>query len=119
MPADNIDRAIKEPGEMPLIIVEGFFDAMKLHQQGCRKVVAVMGSTLSGAQEELIRKHTDHNSQVIVMLDEDEAGRAGREDIAVRLARFVFVKIHAFEKEGGQPESLTAEQVQELAGGMS
>ena len=54
---------------------------------------------------------------IIVMLDEDEAGRAGRENIAVRLAKFVFVKVHSFEKEGEQPENLTEEQLQELAGG--
>jgi DNA primase len=107
----NIDRAIKEPAEKPLIIVEGFFDCMKLHQHGCRKVVALMGSTMSAAQEELIRKYTNTKSQVMVMLDEDEAGRAGREDIAVRLARFVFVKIHVFDQEGRQPEHLTAEEV--------
>ena len=53
--------------------------------------------------------HTKSDSQVIVMLDEDETGRAGREDIAVRLSKFVFVKIHAFEKEGMQPEQLSAE----------
>lgn len=115
----NIDRAVKEPKEHPLLIVEGFFDVMKLHQHGYRKVIALMGSTMSAAQEELIRKHTDRNSQVIVMLDEDEAGRAGREDVAVRLAKFVFVKVHAFEKEGEQPENLTAEQVQEIIGGAS
>ena len=85
----NLDRAIKEPADKPLVIVEGFFDCMKLHQHGCRKVVALMGSTMSAAQEELIRKHTDGNSHVIVMLDEDEAGQAGREDIAARLAKFV------------------------------
>ena len=113
----NIDRAVKEPAEMPLVIVEGFFDCMKLHQHGCRKVVALMGSTMSAAQEELIRKHTDSKSQVIVMLDEDEAGQAGRDDIAVRLAKFVFVKVHTFEKPGAQPDNLTAEEVQQLFGG--
>ena len=115
----NIDRAMKEPADMPLVIVEGFFDCMKLHQNGCRRVVALMGSTMSAAQEELIRKHTDAWSQVIVMLDEDEAGRAGREDIAVRLARFVFVKVHVFDKEGRQPDHLTADEVQQLIGGAS
>jgi DNA primase len=110
----NIDRAVKEPSDQPLVIVEGFFDCMKLHQHGCRRVVALMGSTMSAAQEELIRKHTDSKSQVIVMLDEDEAGQAGREDIAVRLAKFVFVKIHAFEKPDTQPDNLTAEEVSAL-----
>jgi len=113
----NIDRAIKEPG--PLVIVEGFFGCMKLHQFGCRKVVALMGSTMSAAQEELIRRHTDRTSQVIVMLDEDEAGRMGCEDIAVRLAKFVFVTVHAFDKEGQQPENMTAEEVKQLLGGVS
>jgi DNA primase len=111
----NVDRAGKEPG--PLVIVEGFFGCMKLHQCGCRRVAALMGSTMSAAQEELIKRHTDRHSQVIVMLDEDEAGRAGREDIAVRLAKFVFVKIHTFDQDGQQPESLSAEEVQQLLGG--
>jgi DNA primase len=115
----NIDQAIKEPSDKPLVIVEGFFDCMKLHQYGCRKVVALMGSTMSAAQEGLIKKHTDSKSQVIVMLDEDEAGQAGREDIAVCLAKFAFVKIHAFEKPDTQPDNLTAEEVQQLFGGAS
>jgi len=113
----NLDRAVKEPPEKPLIVVEGFFGAMTLHQHGCRKVVALMGSTMSNAQEELIRKYTNAQSQVIVMLDEDDAGRAGREDIAVRLARFMFVKVHAFAEEGRQPETLNAEEVAHICGG--
>jgi DNA primase len=108
----NFDRAIKETG--PLVIVEGFFGCMKLRQLGCRKVAAIMGSTLSAAQEELIRTHTDRNSQVIVMLDEDEAGRAGREDMAGRLAKFVFVKVYTFDKDGQQPDDLSAEEVSTL-----
>ena len=111
----NIDRAIKEPG--PLVIVEGFFDCMKLHQHGWRRVVALMGSTLSAAQEELIKRHTDRNSQVIVILDEDEAGKAGREDIAVRLAKFCFVKTHVFGEADSQPDQLSAEDMAEILGG--
>jgi DNA primase len=110
----NIDRAIKEPADKPLIIVEGFFGCMKLHQSGYRKVVALMGSTMSAAQEELIKRHTDRNSQVIVMLDEDEAGKAGREDIAVRLAKFCFVKTHVFDQPDAQPDQLSTEDVAAL-----
>ena len=108
----NLDRAGKQPG--PLVIVEGFFGAMKLWQCGVKRVVALMGSTLSHAQAELIRKHTDSRSQVIVMLDEDEAGRAGREDIVSRLAPWLFVKAHIFEQAGQQPEHLTTEEVAAL-----
>ena len=73
-----------------------------------------MGSTMSAAHEELIRKHTDRNSQVIVILDEDEAGKAGREDIAVRLAKFCFVKTHVFDQPDAQPDQLSAEDVATL-----
>lgn len=107
----NLDRVLKEPKDKPLVIVEGFFGCMKLHQFGCRKVVGLMGSTMSQAQEELLREQTDRHSQVIVILDEDEAGRAGREDIAPRLAKFVFVKVHVFATEGQQPDTLDAEEV--------
>jgi DNA primase len=72
---------------------------------------------MSSAQEELIRKCTDRNSRVIVMLDEDEAGRAGREDIVVRLSRFAFVKVHVFAEDGKQPENLSAKEVGEITGG--
>ncbi len=107
----NLDRAAKEPSDKPLVIVEGFFGAMKLYQHGCRKVVALMGSSLSAAQEGLIRKHTVQSSRVVLMLDEDEPGRLGREDIAVRVATFLFVRIHSFDREGAQPENLTPEQI--------
>ena len=114
----NLDRAIKQPAEMSLIIVEGFFDAMKLHQHGCYKVVALMGSTMSSAQEELIRQHTTNQSHVIVMLDENEAGKAGREDIACRLSKFCFVRVHQFDRPDMEPEHLTAEEVRQFMEGV-
>ncbi len=110
----NLDRAIKEPPDTLLIIVEGFFDCMKLHQHGFRKVVALMGSTMSAAQSELLRRHTNADSRVLVMLDEDEAGRAGRDDIAARLAKFCFVKVHVFDEPNTQPDELVAENLQEI-----
>jgi DNA primase len=113
----NIDRAVKEPADTLLVIVEGFFDAMKLHQYGCKKVVALMGSTLSAAQEELIRENTTIQSQVIVMLDENEPGKAGREDIACRLSNFCFVRVHQFDSPDKEPEHLTEEEVHQLIGG--
>jgi DNA primase len=90
-----------------------------LHQRGYRNVVALMGSSMSPAQEGLIRKHTDSSSRVIAMLDEDEAGQAAREDIAGRLATFCFAKVHRFEEPGRQPEPLSIEEVQDLIGGAS
>ncbi len=113
----NLDRAIKEPADKPLLIVEGFFDAMKIHDHGYRKVVAIMGATLSGTQEELIRQHTTSASHVIVMLDENEAGKAGREDIAGRLAKFCYVRVHQFPRPDMEPEHLTDEEVADIVEG--
>ena len=48
------------------------------------------------------------------LLDEDEAGRFGREDIAVHVSRWAFVRIHVFGEEGKQPEQLTAEEVADV-----
>jgi len=110
----NLDRAVKEPADKPLVVVEGFFDAIKLHQNGWRKVVALMGSTMTTAQEELIRQHTNSAGHVVVMLDEDDAGRTGREDVAARLSKVCYVKIHVFDRPDMQPEHLTAEDVKQL-----
>jgi DNA primase len=113
----NIDRAIKEPANKPLLIVEGFFDCMKIHQNGWRKVVALMGATMSPSQEELIRKHTGSSAHVIVMLDENEAGQTGREDIACRLSKHCFVKVHEFDQPDVEPEHLFAEDLEQILEG--
>jgi DNA primase len=114
----NIDRAIKEPADKPLVIVEGFFDCMKIHQNGWRKVVALMGSTMSATQEKLIRQHTTGHSHVIVMLDENEAGKFGREDIAAHLSTHCFVKVHTFDTPEAEPEHLFPEDLVEILEGV-
>ena len=113
----NLHRVIAKSADQPLFIVEGFFDVMNLWQHGVRRVIALMGRYLSPAQEELIRQHIDRHSHVIVMLDEDDAGRDARDEIAARLARFFFVKIHAFDNPGTQPDQLSAEDLQQILGG--
>jgi DNA primase len=110
----NLHRAIQEPAENPLVVVEGFFDAIRLHQLGIRKVVALMGSILSPAQEELLVRHTNPHSSILIMLDEDDAGRFGREQMMMRLCTRVYVRVFKFDTEGQQPEHLSAEDVAEL-----
>lgn len=112
----NLTRAIHESPDLPLIVVEGFFDCMKLWQLGVRKVVALMDRTLSTVQEELLRQHTHSGSRIIVLFDEDEAGREGWcMDVAARLSRFAFVHTHQFDHEDMQPGHLTAERADTLA----
>ena len=110
----NLDKARLESVEVPLVIVEGFFDAMKLYQLGHRRVVALMGCSLSPAQEELIHRHFGTKARIVLMLDEDDAGRTARDEIVVRLAKFAFVRIHVFDHEGQQPEQLTCGEVELL-----
>jgi DNA primase len=114
----NLHRTVAE-GPGPLIITEGFFDCLALWQHGHKRVVALMGSSMSHRQEELIREHTTPWSNVLIMLDEDAAGRAGREDVARRLARWLFVKVHAFPTEGMQPDQISGDEIEQLFGGAS
>jgi len=72
----NLDRAIAT-GSRNVIVVEGFFDALKVHQAG-HPVVALMGSSFSQRQSELLLSHF---ASVTLMLDGDETGR--------RAARFI------------------------------
>jgi DNA primase len=113
----NLHRAMKEPKEKPLVIVEGFFGCMKFYQHGCRKIVALMGSTMSYAQQDLICQMTAPEGQIMIVLDEDDAGKAGRDDIALRLSKFCFVKVIDFKSEGTQPEDLSEEEMVEFCGG--
>jgi 5S rRNA maturation endonuclease (ribonuclease M5) len=67
----NLDRAVQTGGNN-VIVVEGFFDALKIHQAGHSTVVALMGSSFSQRQSELLLSHF---ASVTLMLDGDEPGR--------------------------------------------
>ena len=96
--------------EVSVVLVEGFFDCMKVMQAGF-PCVALMGSTMSDAQEELIREHFAH---VVVMLDGDEAGRGAAEEIADRLRSAVYqVEVVALA-DGVQPDQLSEQDVHQV-----
>ena len=105
----NLHRAVAA-GQGGLIVVEGFFDAMKVSQAGYPFVVALMGCTMSEEQERLLVAHAD---MVLLMLDGDAAGRQGTEDCLRRLVRKAWVKV-AHVPDGKQPDELTAEELQQL-----
>jgi DNA primase len=93
--------------EVSVVLVEGFFDCMKVTQAGF-PCVALMGSTMSAAQEELIREHFAH---VVVMLDGDEAGRKAAEGIADRLRRIIFQVDLVTLLDGTQPDQLSDDEL--------
>ncbi|MGC6504946.1 MAG: CHC2 zinc finger domain-containing protein [Coraliomargaritaceae bacterium] len=108
----NLHRALETDKEQPLYIVEGFFDCMRLWQSGIKRVVCLMGSSLSEAQEDAIIHATHQNSKIILLFDEDEAGRKGRETAAAQLASKLYVHILPLESEGMQPDSLTESEIE-------
>lgn len=105
----NLHRA-REAGQSGLIVVEGFFDAMKVHQAGYPFVVALMGCTMSEEQE---RSLVAHAEMVLLMLDGDAAGRQGTDELLLRLGRHTWVKA-ARVPDSKQPDQLTAEELQQL-----
>ncbi|MCD6106701.1 MAG: DNA primase [Caldisericaceae bacterium] len=62
--------------EKQAIIVEGYFDALILHQSGVQNVVSSMGTSFTDAQAGLIKRYTDN---VCFFYDDDEGGRKGAE----------------------------------------
>ncbi len=110
----NLDRALLEQQGLPLIVVEGFFDVIKLWQQGYHRVVSLMGSSLSSQQEALLLKASDSRPGIILMFDEDDAGRAGREKALMRLSRHLFVRVVPLPKEGAQPDHLSEGELHAL-----
>jgi DNA primase len=87
----NLHRAREHAGD-GLIVVEGFFDVFLFWQRGRKNVVALMGSSMSEAQERLIVETVGARGRVLLALDGDEAGRKGSADAVHRLAPQVFVR---------------------------
>jgi DNA primase len=106
----NWHRAVKQVGaDGPLIVVEGFFDCMKVRQAGFA-CVALMGSSLSVEQEALMCQ--DFN-RVVLMLDGDEAGTSAAVQCAARLACRAWVRIVPVP-DGKQPDELSSAEIREL-----
>jgi len=103
----NLHRATRNECRGSVIVVEGFFDCLKIHQAGFRNVVALMGVALSGSQQKLLE---DHFGSVALLLDGDEAGRAASSRIAEQLIRKVFVRI-VDVPAGLQPDQLSANDI--------
>jgi len=76
--------------EYGLIVVEGFFDAIKLSALGYENVVALMGITMSEVQEKLILSLTD---KLLLFLDNDNAGIEATRNIGRKLINKAFIKI--------------------------
>ena len=89
------------------VLVEGYFDTIRLSLAGIEEVVAPLGTGLTSDQAELLKRHTEH---VILLYDSDDAGlratfRAGDELLHHGLRVSV-----ATLPEGEDPDTLVQEQ---------
>lgn len=105
----NLHRAAAS-GEPTGIVVEGFFDCLKVHQAGFRSVIALMGAALYDRQRCLL---TDHFRQIILMLDGDPTGRRASAEIAAKLKRWCPVRSIELPSNT-QPDQLSAEALQTI-----
>jgi DNA primase len=96
--------------DRPLIVVEGFFDCMRVHQAGYRCVAALMGARLSPAQKALL---ADQFSSVVLLLDGDQTGRAATAQIA-RDLRSACSVTELLVPEDMQPDQMEADQIRQI-----
>jgi DNA primase len=108
----NLHRVLALPVESrgSVVVCEGFFDCMKVYQAGF-PVVGLMGSSLSDAQEVVLR----HFGRVILLLDADKAGREAAETIASRLVHSRLVRVIDLPC-GRQPDQLSSDEIAAILG---
>ena len=105
----NMHRAAAT-GDSAVVVVEGFFDCMKVHQAGIQSVVALMGAVLYEPQRGAL---TGRFHQVILMLDGDATGRKASEVIAEKLRPISTVQVQRLPA-GAQPDQLSPEAIRKM-----
>lgn len=97
----NLHRARASQSERGLVVVEGFFTTMRLHELGFPNTVATMGVEVSAHQVALLAKAP----RVFVLFDGDDAGRRGGAELAARLTGHTTVHLIEIPR-GKEPEDL-------------
>ncbi len=86
-----------------VIVVEGYFDVIKMHQAGFQNTVAPMGTALTENQALVLKRYTKN---VLLLYDGDDAGRkAVNRSIPVLLKTGLNVKVSLLP-EGEDPDSI-------------
>jgi DNA primase len=106
----NLDRVT---GELSVVLVEGFFDCIRVTQTGF-PCGALMGCATSRTQEEVIARQFAH---AVVMLDGGIAGQETAYEIAERLRRIIFQVDVVNLNVGTQPDHLREEELRDMLRG--
>jgi len=105
----NLHRAAAT-GQAAVVVVEGFFDCLQLHQAGVPAVVGLMGAALYEAQQHALLRHFH---RFTLLLDGDPAGRRATATMAAQLRPHAVVRvIHLPERV--QPDQLTGAAIREI-----
>jgi len=93
-----------------VVVVEGYFDCLKVHQAGFPCVVALMGTVLSEALEPLLQERF---RRVLLMPDGDDPGRRATDRIAAQMAGKCLVGLIAVPA-GKRPDQLDRREIAAL-----
>jgi DNA primase len=105
----NLHRAVQSTAGQGgvAIVVEGFFDCLKVHQAGYGNVVALLGANVSARQSKLLDTYF---RELVVMLDGDEVGRRASLALAERWPAAHIAWVPA----GWQPDQLSSEELERI-----
>ncbi|MFA5127787.1 MAG: toprim domain-containing protein [Patescibacteria group bacterium] len=110
----NLNRVKDAMPAEGIVLVEGFFTVLKLHEAGVQNAVAAMGSELSDAQAQLLID----TPGVIILFDGDNAGRLGAINARDKLTALGITVRVANLPENTEPDDLSPKALRWLVNGM-
>ncbi len=88
----------KNSGEKTLILVEGYMDAISLHQAGFTNVIACLGTAFTGEMAHLLSRYAD---EILLCYDNDEAGQKATSR-ALGVLGSIGMKVRVVHLSGGK-----------------
>lgn len=88
----------KNSGEKSLILVEGYMDAITLHQAGFSNVIACLGTAFTGEMAHLLSRYAE---EIILCYDNDEAGQKATSR-ALGVLNSIGMKVRVVHLSGGK-----------------
>jgi DNA primase len=103
----GLREAMDDIGDKPLVVVEGMFDLFRVVDSGYPHVAALVGSDMTDDQAQLL---ISLKRPIVLMLDGDDAGRAGARRAAAKLILHSYVRAITLP-DGKDPADLPTEQL--------
>lgn len=88
----------KNSKENTLILVEGYMDAISLHQAGFTNVIACLGTAFTGEMAHLLSRYAE---EIILCYDADEAGQKAT-NRAIEILNSIGMKLRVVRLNGGK-----------------